>query len=248
MRGKELKTAIVTGASGGIGGAIALKLAEQGYLVFAQYNKNIQAVETLKEKAKACVGEVIPVHFDLTDGMQIEKAYREIVSKSNRINALVNCAGVGLYKLSQQTSEKDWNDLFSINVTGAHLLTSLVLEGMIECKSGKIVNVSSIWGNVGASMEVAYSASKSALIGYTKALAKEVGYSGINVNCVCPGVIDTPMNSRFTKEEIDELIASTPVGRLGKGEDVAEIVEFLLSERADFITGQVITIDGGFTL
>ena len=239
-----MKTAIVTGASGMIGGAIAKKLAEDGYLVFAHYNNNIQSVEALSESFPS----IIPVQFNLKNSSEIEKAFLEIKRKAKSIDVLVNCAGVGLYKLSNQTTEKEFNDLFSINVTGCHIVTKLVLDGMIEKKSGRIINVSSIWGNVGASMEVAYSASKAALIGYTKALAKEVGYSGINVNCICPGVIDTPMNSRFTKEEMDELVDQTPIGRLGTGDDVAHLAAFLASDKADFITGQIITVDGGFTL
>lgn len=237
----KLKRAIVTGASGVIGGAIAEKLAKDGYIVYAQYNNN----PISSKLVDGYDGKIIPIKFDLKSAEQIKSA---ICGVKDQINVLVNCAGVGLYKLANQTTEKEWNDLFEVNITGAHILTSLVLDGMIEKKSGKIINVSSIWGNVGASMEVAYSASKSALIGYTKALAKEVGYSGINVNCVCPGVIDTPMNARFSKEEMDALINETPMGRIGKGEDVAELVSFLVSDKADFITGQIITIDGGFTL
>ena len=238
-----MKTAIVTGASGIIGSAIVKKLVADGFNVYAHYNHNLENVDRLSKE----YGNVTSVKFDLSKSEEIAAAYEKYFAKS-KIDVLVNCAGVGLYKLATQTSEKEWQDLFSVNVTGAHYLTSLVLNGMIERKSGKIINVSSIWGNVGAAMEVAYSASKAAIIGYTKALAKEVGYSGINVNCVCPGVIDTPMNARFTKDEIKELIDSTPMGRIGTGEDVAELVGFLSGEKSDFITGQIITVDGGFAL
>ncbi len=241
-----MKTAIVTGASGSIGGAIALQLAKDGYRVYAQYKSNLIAIESLCDLAtKQGNGEIKPVNFDLTSKEQIERA---LLGIKDNVDLLVNCAGVGLYKLANQTTEDEWKNLFDINVTGMQTLTSLVLNGMIEKKSGKIINISSIWGVVGASMEVCYSASKSAVIGYTKALAKEVGYSGISVNCVCPGVIDSKMNARFSKEEMAELISSTPLGRIGTGEDVANIVSFLASEKADFITGQIITVDGGFTL
>ena len=131
---------------------------------------------------------------------------------------------------------------------GAYLLTNGMLKGMIDKKYGKIINVSSIWGNVGASMEVAYSASKAALIGYTKALAKELAPSKITVNCVCPGVIDTPINARFSIKEMQALKEETPIGRIGKAEEVAELIYFLSIEKSDFITGQIITCDGGFTL
>lgn len=243
-----MKTAIVTGASGTIGGAITARLVNDGFFVFAQYNDNLKGIENLIEKLSDKKDCVYPIKFDLKKGQEIKSAVEKIKSVKQNVDVLVNCAGVGLYKLATETTEKEWNDLFSINVTGMQTLTSLVLDGMISQKKGKIVNVSSIWGVVGASMEVAYSASKSAIIGYTKALAKEVGYSGINVNCVCPGVIDTKMNARFSESEMAELIDSTPLGRIGKGEDVAELVGFLSSEKSDFITGQVITIDGGFTL
>ncbi|MBQ3116210.1 MAG: SDR family oxidoreductase [Clostridia bacterium] len=241
-----MKSAIVTGASGGIGSAIALKLLKDGYYVYAQYNTNIEGINRLKTEAEKIGASAFlqAEKFDITDSAQIDSA----ISKVKRVDVLVNCAGVGLYKLAIETSEKEWKDLFDVNVTGMQMLTVKVLNQMISEKRGKIVNVSSIWGNVGASMEVCYSASKSAIIGYTKALAKEVGYSGINVNCVCPGVIDTKMNARFSKEEMAELVDQTPMGRIGKAEDVANLVSFLVSDEAEFITGQIITVDGGFTL
>ncbi len=245
-----MKTAIVTGASGGIGGGIVERLCRDGYFVFAQYNNGVEKVENLIKalENKGFSGCVYPVKFDISNAGEIENAFREISKKAFKIDLLVNCAGVGLYKLANQTTEKEWKNLFSINIDGAHILTSLTLDKMIEKKKGKIINVSSIWGVVGGSMEVAYSASKSAMIGYTKALAKEVGYSGITVNCICPGVIDTKMNSRFSDEEISQLIEQTPAGRMGKPDDVAALVCFLASDDADFITGQIITVDGGFTL
>ena len=130
----------------------------------------------------------------------------------------------------------------------AFTITNAFISGMVEKQRGKIVNVSSIWGQVGASMEVCYSASKSALIGYTKALAKELAPSKITVNCVCPGVIDTPINARFSEQEMQELKDQTPLGRIGQAQEVADLSAFLTSEKADFITGQVITCDGGFSL
>jgi 3-oxoacyl-[acyl-carrier protein] reductase len=240
------KTAIVTGASGGIGLAIVERLSKEGYVVYAQYNKNKEMIEELSSKNSAM--KVYPVCFDLTNASSIDKCVNEIKKQTKKIDLLVNCAGIGLYKLAQDTTIDEWNNLFNVNVSGAHYLTAKVVDLMVSNKSGNIVNISSIWGSVGASMEVAYSASKSALIGYTKALAKEVAPSGIRVNCVCPGVIDTKMNSRFSKEEIQELIEQTPLGRLGSGEDVANAVCFLASDESSFITGQVVTVDGGFTL
>lgn len=245
-----MKTAIVTGASGGIGGAIVERLCADGYTVFAQYNNSEDKINALIDRVSknGGVGTVKKIKFDLSCAEEIKNATKTILTTFSHIDLLVNCAGVGLYKLASQTTEQEWKKIFSINIDGAHVLTSLVTDCMVSAKSGKIINVSSIWGNVGACMEVAYSASKSAMIGYTKALAKELAPSGITVNCVCPGVIDTPMNSRFSKAEIEELVNATPVGRLGKPNDVASLVKFLASPDADFITGQIITVDGGFTL
>jgi len=245
-----LKTAIVTGASGGIGGAIAEKLIDDGFFVFAQYNGGKNRIDSLVQKLKLSGKDqmICPIRFELTSTESIKSAFIDVQKSYSHVDVLVNCAGVGLYKLINETTEEEWDKLFSINVKGAQTLTALTLDKMIENKSGKIVNVSSIWGAVGASMEVAYSASKAALIGYTKALAKEVGPSGINVNCVCPGVIDTNMNKIFTEQDIKELEYSTPLGRIGKPFEVAELVSFLCSEKSDFITGQIITVDGGFTL
>ena len=240
-----MKTAIVTGASGGIGSAIVKRLCKDGYFVFAHYNGNENAInELIKEFPES----VYKIKFDLKSESEIKNSVKNALSQKKRIDLLVNCAGVDLYKLSNETSKEEWESLFGVNVTGAHVVTSAVLNYMISQKSGKIVNISSIWGNVGASMEVCYSASKSAIIGYTKALAKEVAPSGITVNCICPGVIDTAMNGRFSKEEMDSLIDCTPLARIGLPEDVAGTVAFLASDDADFITGQVITVDGGFTL
>ncbi len=248
MKNMSLPIAVVTGASGGIGGAITKKLVYLGYTVFAQFNNNsIDALINQLEK-EGYSNRVIKLKFDLTLEQEISNAVNEVYKSAKKIDLLVNCAGVGLYKLATKTSSEEWQKVFDVNMTGAHLLTSKILDGMIDRKSGKIINISSIWGNVGASMEVCYSASKSAMIGYTKALAKEVAPSGITVNCVCPGVIDTPMNSRFSQEEMNALVDQTPLSRIGNPSDVAGLVGFLASHEADFITGQIITVDGGFTL
>ena len=160
------------------------------------------------------------------------------------------CIGclISLIKLFDETTDEEWDNVFNVNVKSAYILTKFSLKSMIARKSGKIINVSSIWGKDGASMECCYSASKSALIGLTKALAKEVGPSNINVNCVCPGVIDTKMNARFSKDEMQDLVNETPLLRLGTANEIAKLIYFLSSNEASFITGQIITADGGFTL
>jgi len=165
-----------------------------------------------------------------------------------RIDVLVNNAGVALWKLAMDTTVQEWDELFSVNVRGAFAATRAVLPHMVAAQGGSIINVSSMWGQVGASCEVAYSASKAAIIGMTKALAKEMGGAGIRVNCVCPGVIDTDMIAGFDQQAIDELAEETPLGRIGRSEDVAKTVAFLAGESAAFITGQVLGVNGGFVI
>ncbi|MBR5192385.1 MAG: 3-oxoacyl-ACP reductase FabG [Clostridia bacterium] len=245
-----MKTAIVTGASGGIGLAITKKLISNGYFVIAQYNKNESSLQRLKkELTEKELGEYLfSVKCDFNNKKEVQN-FVSVIEKSFKFyDVVVNNAGISLYKLINETTEDEWDNIFNVNVKSAYITTNAVLGKMIEKKSGNIINISSIWGEVGGSLEVAYSATKSSLIGYTKALAKEVGLSGIRVNCICPGVINTAMNQRFSKEETEEIISSTPLNRLGSPTDIANLVEFLCSEKSSFITGQIITVDGGFTL
>lgn len=245
-----MKVALITGAGGAIGSATAKKFIDQGYFVIGQYNKSKASIENFIEQlnAQEKADYFFAVQCDFTDSEQIKNMLNVVNKSFKRIDVLVNNAGVGLYKLINQTTESEWDTLFNVNVKASYMVTNGVIDGMINAKKGKIINVSSIWGAVGASMEVAYSASKSALIGYTKALAKELAPSGICVNCVCPGVIDTPMNARFNAQEMQELKDQTPLGRLGNSKEIADLIYYLSSDSADFITGQVITCDGGITL
>jgi 3-oxoacyl-[acyl-carrier protein] reductase len=245
-----LKVALITGASGGIGRETAIKFAKNGYFVIAQYNTNKNGIDSLIStlSEQGVKDMVFGVQADFTDLNSIDNMMAIIGKSFKHIDVLVNNAGTGLYKLITQTSVSEWKKVFDVNVTSIYYLTNLVLNGMIDAKKGKIINVSSIWGNSGASMEVAYSASKSAVIGYTKALAKEVAPSKINVNCVCPGVIDTPINARFSYEDMQVLKEETPLGRIGEPTDISELVYFLADEKSDFITGQVVACDGGFSL
>ncbi len=245
-----MKVALITGASGGIGKAIAQKFIDNGYFVVGQYNSGKNSIdeftEQLKEQGKS--DYFFAVKADLSNTQDINDMMDNVLNSFKSIDVLVNNAGVSLTKLITDTTLDDWNKVFDVNVKSAYLITNRVLKGMISKKFGKIVNVSSMWGLVGSSMEVCYSASKASLIGFTKALAKEVGPSNINVNCVCPGVIDTPMNARLTKEDLTDLASETPLNRIGKPEEVADLVYFLASENSKFITGQVISCDGGFTV
>ncbi len=240
-----MKTALISGVSGGIGSQTAIKFIENGYFVIGQYNKGEEKVKELSEKYKE---NFFAYKADFSSDIEVDNMLKEISKSFKHIDVVVNNAGVGLYKLITETNESEWDKLFNVNVKSAYKLNNFALRSMISNASGNIVNVSSIWGLVGGSMEVAYSASKSALIAYTKALAKEVAPSNVRVNCVCPGVIDTKMNDIFSAEEKAELVGNTPLGRLGSALDVAELIWFLCSDNAKFITGQVVTVDGGYTL
>ncbi len=240
-----MKIALISGASGEIGKATAKKFIENGYFVIGQYNSNKTNIDELSEKYPE---NFFGVKADLSNISQVEDMICILDKSFKHIDVVVNNAGTALYKLITETTNNEWDTLFNVNMKSAFLINNFALKSMISNGKGKIVNVSSIWGVSGGSMEVAYSASKSALIGYTRALAKELAPSNINVNCVCPGVIDTKMNARLSKDEIEEIKNTTPLGRLGKAEEVAELILFLSSEKSDFITGQIITIDGGFII
>jgi 3-oxoacyl-[acyl-carrier protein] reductase len=245
-----MKTAFITGAGGGIGSALVEKFISKGFFVIGQYNSNESGINKIRDELEK-IGKVEYFHAvkcDFRNSDEVIKMTESVLKSFPHIDVLINNAGVGLYKLITFVTEEEWDDIFAVNIKSAHLITQRVLKGMIDKKYGKIVNVASVWGKVGASMEVAYSASKSALIGYTKALAKEVAPSGVNVNCVCPGVIDTPINAHLSKEDMKALEEETPLGRIGDKKDVAELVYFLSDKKSDFITGQIITCDGGFTL
>ena len=232
----QQRVALVTGASRGIGAAIAKELSRQGYAVAVHYNRSAQAAQALAQQLPGAIA----LQADMADAQAVEAMVEKAAQHYGRIDVLVNNAGVALWKLAMDTSVQEWDELFSVNVRGAFAATRAVLPHMVAAQGGSIVNVSSMWGQVGASCEVAYSASKAAIIGMTKA--------GIRVNCVCPGVIDTDMIAGFDQQAIDELAEETPLGRIGKPEDVAKTVAFLAGEQAAFVTGQVLGVNGGFVI
>ena len=240
------KSALITGASGGIGAATARELAKDGCDVILHYNRGEEKVNRLKKEIEELYGvRTYTLKADLSLSSEAERLGKEALSLCGGVDILVNNAGAAYQELFQYTNEKKVRELFEINLMSAMELSKVLVPSMINNRFGKIINVSSMWGVAGASCEVHYSASKSALIGFTRALAKEVGPSGINVNCVAPGYIDTEMNSAFGEDTVNEIIGSTPLMRIGTPEDVASLIAFLASDKASFITGQTITVDGG---
>ena len=240
-----MKTILITGASGGIGSEIAKTLAKKNNNLVLIYNKNKKEIETLKKEIN-CNVDIF--QCNLTKTNEIGDMISKVMKKYKSIEVLINCAGVSKFQQIQDTTENDYYEVIDTNLKSTIMLTSSVSKHMISAKFGKIINISSIWGTVGASMESLYSASKGAINTFTMALAKELGPSNITVNAICPGLINTKMNNNLSKETISDIIENTPLGRIGTPKDVANLVEFLISEKANFITGQIITVDGGLTL
>lgn len=240
---------LITGAAGGIGEAIAKAFAESGYNILLHYNKSEEKAFRLKtELEKEYNIEVVPIKADLSENADIEALATRAQTALGNIDVLINNAGTAHQELFQLCSDEKAKEIFDINIMGAIKLTKEILPSMIKNHRGRIINISSMWGICGASCEVHYSASKAAVIGFTKALSKEVGPSGITVNCVAPGFIDTKMNAHLSEDDVKEIVDSTPVMRAGTGEDVAYLCEFLASDKASFITGQIISVDGGYAV
>lgn len=243
-----MKTVLVTGASGGIGSAIAIKFASEGWNVILNYNKSSAAASLLCNSLNERGLSVIPYKADITKRNEVYSMVNSAISKFSKIDALINNAGISQQKLFTDITEADWDNMINTNLKGTFLCSQAVLNNMISNKYGKIVNISSMWGVSGASCEVHYSASKAGIIGLTKALAKEVAPSFINVNCIAPGIIETHMNDNLSLDDISEFVKDIPLGRIGSPSEIAELAYFLCSESADYITGQVISQDGGINI
>lgn len=238
-----MKNVLITGGSRGIGEACVYEFLKKGFRVFLNYNKSGEKALEICKKTGA-----VPIKADISNFAEVKKMSDFIHENYGGISVLVNNAGISQIKLFSDISENDWDNMFDINIKGMFLVTKAFIGDMIHEKYGKIINISSMWGITGASCEVHYSASKAAVIGFTKALAKEVGPSQINVNCIAPGVIETDMNFELNEEDIKALCEETPLNRIGKPEDIAKLAVFLASDDASFITGQVIGSDGGFVI
>jgi len=243
-----MKTAVVTGASRGIGRATAKMLCENGYAVALIYKNSA-------EKANEVKTELLNIGFvaecyraDVSDSVQVNAVFEKIESELGTVSVLVNNAGISSQSVFTDITDEMWQEMIGTNLTGVFNCCRAALPNMIKNHSGTIINIASMWGEVGASCEVHYSAAKAGVIGLTKALAKEVGVSGIRVNAVSPGVIKTDMLSSFSVSDLEELKDETPLKRLGTPEDIANAVEFLVSDRASFITGQVLSVNGGFVI
>ncbi len=239
-----MKTALITGGTRGIGKAIALAFLQRGYEVVLNYNENQQAALATQEEFNMLGFCPILLRADVSDEEQVKTMFNEFFSIYDRLDVLVNNAGVSVVKVIQDTTLSDWNKIFDVNVKGAFLCSKQVVNKMIFSGGGSIINIASIWGEVGASCEVAYSASKGALISFTKALAKELAPSLVRVNCISPGVIATDMNSHLSGEEMEELISAIPMGRVGMPSDVGEACAYLAE--SEYITGEILSVGGGF--
>lgn len=232
------KIALVTGGTGGIGSAIIEELSREGYFVAGFYNKNsIQASQIHRQTGADMVAA------DITDASAVEQAVNATIKKYGRIDVLVNNAGIAQQKLFSDLSAEEISLMLDINLKGAMLVTKAVIPSMVSNKYGRIINISSVWGVFGGSCEAHYSASKAGLIGFSKALSRELGLSNITVNCIAPGMIDTHMNDGIADK--DCFLSQTSLQKIGRPADVACLVGFLASDNAGYITGQVIGVDGG---
>lgn len=237
-----MRNVIVTGGTRGIGAAVSREFIKSGDRVFAVYEKD----EKTAQEFAIDTGAII-IKADISKKEGVLTVFNE-VRKYGKTDVLVNNAGISEIKPFADITESDWDKIFDVNVKSTFLMSKEALSDMLIDKKGKIINISSIWGQAGGSCEVHYSASKAAVIGFTKALAKELGLSGIQVNCVAPGVIKTDMNAHLTLDEINSLKEEIPLNRIGTPEDVAKTVLFLASDGANYITGQVFGVNGGMNI
>ncbi len=240
---------LITGASRGIGAAAARLFAQEGWSVAVHYNASRAAAEQLAVELSGLGVKAVPIQADVADPEQAERLVRETEGALGPLDAVICNAGVALpQQLLTDTTADQWRRLMSVDLDGMFHTIRAAVPGLVRQKRGAIVTVSSMWGITGGSCETPYSAAKAGVIGLTRALAKELGPSGIRVNCVAPGVIDTAMNGHLTPKDLAALGEETPLCRIGQPVEVAQAIYFLASERASFITGQVLRVDGGMVI
>jgi len=243
----ERKTAFITGGSRGIGRAIARRLAKDGFNIVINYSKSDRSAEEVVREVKEYGVEAMAIKCDVSKYDEVEKAIDKIVEEFGSIDVVVNNAGISLRALVTETTEEQWERVINTNLKGAFLCSRRALPAMITNKAGRIINISSVWGLYGASYEAIYATAKGGLISFSQSLAREVGPSGITVNAIAPGAIDTEMLSQeLDTDEMNSLIEEIPVGRLGKSEEVAAACIYLASDTSSYINGQVLRLDGGW--
>lgn len=242
------KTAIVTGGSRGIGRAISIKFAENGINVVVNYSSNYDSAQKVVEEIQDAGGNALAVKADVSNIIQVDELVKKTVEKFGGIDILVNNAGITRDGLLVRMKEKDWNDVIDINLKGVYNCTKTVSRYMIKKRTGKIINITSVVGLIGNAGQSNYCAAKAGIIGFTKAVAKELAPRGINVNAVAPGLIDTDMTKTLPESLKKQMIEQIPLGRYGDPDDVANVVMFLASEDSDYITGQIINVDGGMVM
>lgn len=238
-----MKNVLITGGSRGIGRACVEKFASEGYAVSFIYNNSDAHAREIAELTGAYA-----IKADVSDPVQVREACAKAIAKMGSVDILINNAGVSLIKLFTDTTDEEYYNVINTNLGGTFFVAREIARNMISNHSGRIINIGSMWGKTGASCEVAYSASKAAVEGFTKALAKELGPSSVTVNCIEPGVIDTEMNSELDEETLAQLCDETPVGRIGKSEEIANFIYLIATEKSGFLTGQIIGFDGGFAV
>lgn len=236
------KYVLITGASGGIGQAVALKLAAQGYHLYLHFHQNESLIKNLMKRLSDYNGEYMAIHADLSNA----EGYKKISSQIFSLDAIVHCSGNSQYGMFVDLSQAELERLMYIHVMNPMMLTKELLPKLTEKRSGSIIVITSIWGQTGASCEVAYSAAKGAQISFVKALSKETALNGVRVNAIAPGAVKTPMLSHFSSEEMKALKNEIPMGRVGLPDEIADGVSFLISEESSYITGQVLAINGGW--
>ncbi len=241
-----MKVAIVTGAAKGIGRAITIMLAKKGIKVIANYNTSQKQAEELQKQLKKEGWDIDIFQADVSHREEVKKLIAYTIKKYKKVDYIINNAGISQYQLFTEITDENWEKMMTNNVNSVFYMSQEAVKYMLQEHQGCIINISSIWGITGASCEVAYSTAKAAIDGMTKALAKELGPSGIRVNSVAPGMIMTDMNQDFSKQEIEEIKSQIPLEKIGKPEDVAKCVEWLIED--EYTTGQIISPNGGWVI